>query len=117
MRRVRRRCPSLATSMSHYPPPRPASVNSDIDTGNLGTAGNPLRVAIIGSGPSGFYAAEALFKSPLTVRVDMLERFPVPFGLVRYGVAADQPNLKRPTMVFGKIAQSPGSTFPWNVTV
>ncbi len=92
-------------------------MNSGIDTSNLGTAGNPLRVAIIGSGPSGFYAAEALFKSPLTVRVDMLERLPVPFGLVRYGVAPDHPRLKQPTVVFDKIAQSPGFTFLGNVTV
>jgi len=92
-------------------------VNSDIDTGNLGTTGNPLRVAIVGSGPSGFYAAEALFKSPLTVRIDMLERLPVPFGLVRYGVAPDHPKLKQPTLVFDKIAQSPGFTFLGNVTV
>ena len=57
-------------------------MNSGIDSARLGTRGNPLRVAIVGSGPSGFYAAEALFKSPLSVRVDMLERLPVPFGLV-----------------------------------
>ena len=92
-------------------------MNSAINSDNLGTAGNPLRVAIVGSGPSGFYAAEALFKSPLTVRVDMLERLPVPFGLVRYGVAPDHPKLKQPTLVFDKIAQSPGFTFLGNVTV
>src|SRR5260370_31430656 len=78
---------------------------------------NPLRVAIVGSGPSGFYAAEALFKSPLTVRVDMIERLPVPFGLVRYGVAPDHPKLKQPTLVYDKIAQSAGFTFLGNVTV
>jgi ferredoxin/flavodoxin---NADP+ reductase len=92
-------------------------VNSGIDTARLGTSGNPLRVAIVGSGPSGFYAAEALFKSPLSVRVDMLERLPVPFGLVRYGVAPDHPKLKQPTMIFDKIAQSPDFTFLGNVTV
>ena len=46
----------------------------------------PLRVAIVGAGPSGFYAAEALLKSERDVRVDMLERLPAPFGLVRFGV-------------------------------
>jgi ferredoxin--NADP+ reductase len=92
-------------------------VNSVIDAGGLGSANNPLRVAIVGSGPSGFYAAEALFKSPLTVRVDMIERLPVPFGLVRYGVAPDHPKLKQPTLVYDKIAQSPGFTFLGNVTV
>ena len=85
-------------------------MNWGFDAGGLGSATNPLRVAIVGSGPSGFYAAEALFKSPLTVRVDMIERLPVPFGLVRYGVAPDHPKLKQPTLVYDKIAQSPGFT-------
>ena len=53
----------------------------------------PLRVAIVGAGPSGFYAAEALLKSERDVRVDMLERLPAPFGLVRFGVAPDHPKL------------------------
>src|SRR6267378_4731648 len=117
MRSARPRCPLSPTSRYLCPPPRRASVNSSIDTARLGTSGNPLRVAIVGSGPSGFYAAEALFKSPLSVRVDMLERLPVPFGLVRYGVAPDHPKLKQPTMIFDKIAQSPAFTFLGNVTV
>jgi ferredoxin--NADP+ reductase len=90
-------------------------VNSVTDA--VGSTDNPLRVAIVGSGPSGFYAAEALFKSPLAVRVDMIERLPAPFGLVRYGVAPDHPKLKQPTLVYDKIAQSPGFTFLGNVTV
>jgi len=86
-------------------------------SGVLGSASNPLRVAIVGSGPSGFYAAEALLKAPLTVQVDMLERLPAPFGLVRYGVAPDHPKLKQPAQVFDKIAQTPGFRFFGNVTV
>ena len=86
-------------------------------TTDLGSSFNPLRVAIVGSGPSGFYAAEALLKAPLTVRVDMLERLPVPFGLVRYGVAPDHPKLKQPAQVFDKIAQTPGFRFFGNVAV
>src|SRR3984893_11025133 len=117
MRSARPRCRSSPTSRYRCPLPRRANVNSGIDTASLGTCGNPLRVAIVGSGPSGFYAAEALFKSPLSVRVDMLERLPVPFGLVRYGVAPDHPKLKQPTMIFDKIAQSPDFTFLGNVTV
>jgi len=83
----------------------------------LGSADNPLRVAIVGSGPSGFYAAEALFKSGLTVAVDMIERLPVPFGLVRFGVAPDHPKLKQPTAIFDQVAQSPHFNFIGNVTV
>lgn len=94
-------------------------MNSAIDRQppSLGLPENPLRVAIVGSGPSGFYAAEALLKLPLTISVDMIERLPVPFGLVRHGVAPDHPKLKVPAMVFDKIAQSPGFRFFGNVTV
>ena len=87
-----------------------------ISANTLGTPGNPLQVAIVGSGPAGFYAAEALLKLPLTVHVNMLERLPVPFGLVRYGVAPDHPKLKQPTLVFDRVARSPGFTFFGNVT-
>jgi ferredoxin--NADP+ reductase len=56
----------------------------------VGTDARPLRVAIIGSGPTGFYAADHLFKQPnLVVQVDMFDRLPTPFGLVRFGVAPD----------------------------
>ena len=57
----------------------------------LGTRENPLRVAVVGSGPSGFYAAESLLQSDKKVLVDMFERLPAPYGLVRYGVAPDHP--------------------------
>ncbi len=83
----------------------------------LGTPSNPLTVAIIGAGPSGFYAAEALLKSGLTVRVDMIERLPVPFGLVRHGVAPDHPKLKEAIPVYDRIARAPGFAFLGNVTV
>jgi ferredoxin--NADP+ reductase len=63
-----------------------------------------LKVAIIGSGPSGFYAAEALLGALPDVEVDMLERLPTPFGLVRYGVAPDHQKLKQVTAAFDKIA-------------
>jgi ferredoxin/flavodoxin---NADP+ reductase len=83
----------------------------------LGTPGNPLRVAIVGSGPSGFYAAEALLRAGIELRVDMLERLPAPFGLVRYGVAPDHPKLKEPILVYDRIARDPSFRFFGNVTV
>lgn len=82
-----------------------------------GTPETPLRVAIIGSGPSGFYAAEALFKSGLNVAVDMFEKLPVPFGLVRSGVAPDHPKIKNVTKVYEKLASDPRFKFWGNVTV
>ena len=83
----------------------------------LGTEGHPLRVAIVGSGPSGFYALEALLKSGKTVTVDIIERLPAPFGLVRNGVAPDHPKLKQAILVYQKIAQSPDFRLFANVTV
>lgn len=53
-----------------------------------------LRVAIIGGGPAGIYAADQLVKSEVDVSIDILERLPAPFGLVRYGVAPDHPRIK-----------------------
>lgn len=83
----------------------------------LGTPDNPLRVAIIGSGPSGFYAAEALFKSDLTVEVDMYDRLPTPYGLVRGGVAPDHQKIKSVTKVYDKIAENPRFRFYGNVDI
>ena len=84
---------------------------------NLGSEENPLRVAIVGSGPSGFYATEALIKSDSTVEIDLIERLPAPFGLVRNGVAPDHPKLKQAIEVYKKIAESPEFNFIGNVTV
>ena len=82
-----------------------------------GDESNPLRVAIVGSGPSGFYATEALIKSGQKVEIDLIERLPAPFGLVRNGVAPDHPKLKQAIEVYKKIAQSPEFNFVGNVTV
>ncbi|GAB3104658.1 FAD-dependent oxidoreductase [Isoptericola nanjingensis] len=55
----------------------------------------PLRVAIVGAGPAGIYAADILSKTDLDVSIDLFERLPAPFGLVRYGVAPDHPRIKQ----------------------
>ena len=77
----------------------------------------PARVAVVGSGPAGFYTAEALLKAEPRCDVDLLERLPTPFGLVRYGVAPDHAKLKSVTAVFERIAQLPGFRFFGNVEV
>lgn len=69
------------------------------------------RVAVVGGGPSGFYAAEALLRAERPVHVDMFERLPVPYGLVRFGVAPDHPKLKQVTRIFDRIAKMPGFRF------
>jgi ferredoxin/flavodoxin---NADP+ reductase len=78
----------------------------------------PLRVAVVGSGPAAFYAAAALLASEdPQIGVDMLERLPTPWGLVRLGVAPDHPQLKTVSRAFEKIAARPGFRFLGNVEV
>ena len=78
----------------------------------------PLRVAVVGSGPAGFYAAGGLLASDdPDVEVDMIERLPTPWGLVRLGVAPDHPNIKAVSRAFEKIASQPGFRFFGNVDI
>lgn len=77
----------------------------------------PLRIAIIGSGPSGFYAAEGLQKLRPGTEIDMFDRLPTPYGLVRGGVAPDHPKIKSVTRIYERIAAQPGFRFLGNVTV
>ena len=81
-----------------------------------GGADNPLRVAIVGSGPSGFYAAGHLLNAKdVEVQVDVFDRLPTPWGLVRGGVAPDHPNIKAVSRVYEKTAAMPGFRFFGNV--
>jgi ferredoxin/flavodoxin---NADP+ reductase len=78
----------------------------------------PLRVAVVGSGPAGFYAADALLKSEgPPVEVDLIDRLPTPWGLVRLGVAPDHENIKAVSRAFEKTAARPGFRFFGNVEV
>ncbi len=77
-----------------------------------GTEAQPLRVAIVGAGPTGFYATDQLFRHPdLVVDVDMYDRVPTPFGLVRAGVAPDHQKIKAVTAAFDKVAAHPRFRF------
>jgi ferredoxin/flavodoxin---NADP+ reductase len=81
-----------------------------------GSANNPLRVAVIGAGPAGFYACEHLLKHEETsVEVDLFDRLPTPYGLVRGGVAPDHPKIKSVTRVYDKTAARDGFRFFGNV--
>jgi ferredoxin/flavodoxin---NADP+ reductase len=81
-----------------------------------GTQDQPLRVAIVGSGPAGFYAAGHLLRDKeRVVQVDMFDRLPTPWGLVRGGVAPDHPNIKAVSRVYEKTAQHPEFRFFGNV--
>jgi ferredoxin--NADP+ reductase len=82
----------------------------------LGSPARPVRVAIIGAGPAGFYAAGALLNQrDLRIGVDLFERLPAPYGLVRYGVAPDHQKIKTVTRVFDRTASSAGFRFFGNV--
>jgi ferredoxin--NADP+ reductase len=76
-----------------------------------------LRVAVVGSGPAGFYAAASLSASDLDVQVDMIERLPTPWGLVRLGVAPDHPNIKAVSRAFERTAADTAFRFFGNVEV
>jgi len=83
-----------------------------------GTSDRPLRVAVIGSGPAGFFVAQRLLTRPdLVATVDLYERLLTPFGLVRFGVAPDHEEIKRVTRQFDKVAAKPGFRFFGNVDV
>ena len=84
----------------------------------VGTEEHPLRVAIIGAGPAGFYAAEHILKHEEThAQVDLYDRLPTPFGLVRGGVAPDHPKIKSVIRVYEKTAAREGFRFFGNVKV
>lgn len=74
-------------------------------------------VAIVGSGPSGCYLAQALLKAAPELAVDMFDALPVPYGLVRYGVAADHQGTKAVTRQFARLFERQGARFAGNVTV
>ena len=77
--------------------------------------GSGRNAAIVGSGPAGFYAADFLLKAGFAV--DLYERLPAPFGLVRYGVAPDHQTIKRVAAAFDRTAKTPGFRFVGNATV
>ncbi len=84
----------------------------------VGTPENPLRVAIVGAGPSGFYAAEHILRDEAThAQVDLFDRLPTPYGLVRGGVAPDHPKIKSVIRVYEKTAAREGFRFFGNVKV
>ena len=84
-----------------------------------GKMGGTMRhFAVVGSGPAGFYTAEALEKAyGEQARIDILDRYPVPYGLIRFGVAPDHQSLKAVSKRYDKVAESAGVDFIGNVTV
>ena len=82
-----------------FDPKEMSTAVSSNSTAAPGTQDRPLRIAVIGSGPAGVYAADMLTKSAevrdgLVVSIDLFDRYPAPYGLIRYGVAPDHPRIK-----------------------
>ncbi|KAF2971082.1 hypothetical protein GQX73_g2493 [Xylaria multiplex] len=77
----------------------------------------PFRMAVVGSGPAGFYTAYRVMSRIQQAKVDMFEALPVPFGLVRFGVAPDHPEVKNCQDKFEEVASSPNFTFIGNVAI
>src|SRR4029453_5250367 len=74
--------------------------------------------AVVGSGPAGFYTAEALEKAfGDQARIDIIDRYPVPYGLIRFGVAPDHQSLKAVSKRYDKVVEAAGVDFIGNVTV
>lgn len=77
-----------------------------------GSTDRPLRVAIVGAGPAGFYTAEHLYRrDDLVVEVDLYDRLATPYGLVRLGVAPDHQKIKSVTKAYERVAAHPGFRF------
>lgn len=76
-----------------------------------------LRVAVVGAGPAGFYTAEALLKARELVSVDLFDRLPTPYGLVRFGVAPDHQKIKSVTRLYERALKDPRTRLFGNVTV
>lgn len=85
--------------------------------GKASFSSNSPKVCIVGSGPAGFYTAQNLIKSRQDVEVDIYERLPVPFGLVRFGVAPDHPEVKNVINTFTQTAKNSRCNFYGNVNV
>lgn len=99
---------------AEYPPSRPNPQNAKLEISDRG----PVRVAIVGSGPSGCYAAEELLsRKDVDVEVHMFERLPSPWGLVRFGVAPDHQATKSVIRTFTRTAGRSGMEFHLNVEV
>src|SRR5699024_11980947 len=90
----------------------PMSTTADIHASN-----QPARIAVIGSGPAGIYASDLLVKSELDVQIDLFEKMPAPFGLIRYVVAPDHPRIKGIVRSLHRVLDQPQIRLFGNVNI
>src|SRR5215218_10866629 len=82
------------------------------------SAERPLRVAVVGAGPAGIYAADALTRQDaVPIAVDLVDRLPTPFGLVRHGIAPDHPKMRAIRQTLHRTLDSPAVRFVGNVDI
>ncbi|KAF9437525.1 NADPH-adrenodoxin reductase [Entomortierella beljakovae] len=91
--------------------------SSSTTTATSVRASEPFKVAVIGSGPGGFYTAHRILRNVPLTSIDMYEALPVPHGLVRFGVAPDHPEVKNVMHTFDEVAQNPNFRFIGNTSV
>jgi ferredoxin--NADP+ reductase len=113
--------PFVALNAAFYPEPDgklppTAKLAPVIEAPKIAPRGGSLTVAIVGSGPAAMYAADELLTQQ-GVRVNVFERLPTPYGLVRAGVAPDHQSTKRVTKLFDRVTRLPGFSFYLNVEV
>ena len=92
------------------------SVTDTVGSGELGCP-DGLRVAVIGAGPAGIYAADILTKNDPDATVDIFDRLPSPYGLIRYGVAPDHPRIKQIIVALHRVMENPRISFFGNVHI
>src|SRR5690348_4649417 len=93
-------------------------VVTDAGAADPPSPGAPLRVAVVGAGPAGIYAAEALTRQKdLPVAVDLVDRLPTPFGLVRHGIAPDHPKMRAIRDTLYRTLDHPSVRFVGNVDI
>ncbi|KAF0933706.1 hypothetical protein E2562_019189 [Oryza meyeriana var. granulata] len=95
-----------------FPPPRGFSSSTA-----AASSRDPLHVCVVGSGPAGFYTADKMLKGHEGAQVDIIDRLPTPFGLVRSGVAPDHPETKIVVNQFSRVAANGRCSFYGNVTL
>uniref|UniRef100_A0A4W3H8J1 NADPH:adrenodoxin oxidoreductase, mitochondrial n=1 Tax=Callorhinchus milii TaxID=7868 RepID=A0A4W3H8J1_CALMI len=99
------------------PEPRGAAINTQRVQGFSSSSDCALQVCVVGSGPAGFYAAQHVLKLQKSAIVDVYEKLPVPFGLVRFGVAPDHPEVKNVINSFTQTMHHGRCSFYGNITV
>ncbi|XP_065567514.1 NADPH:adrenodoxin oxidoreductase, mitochondrial-like isoform X1 [Artemia franciscana] len=101
----------------HYSSHHKTATRTIVETRRYNNNNQSHKVCVVGSGPAGFYTTQYILKNHPKANVDIYERLPAPFGLVRYGVAPDHPDVKNVIHAFGQTAQSSRVTFFGNVAI